>query len=114
MDIGEKLKKLRTGRNWTQAELARRSGIDQRNISRYETGAIRPTNKTLHRFSAAFQIPFEELILDEFQKGPAVQDPELLELFEEVSELPDPQRDAVKTVLTMIVRQNRIQQMLAS
>lgn len=112
MRIADRLKKLRTERNWTQAQLAERLGIDQRNISRYETAAIQPTNRTLQRFADTFEMSLEELLFAGGEQV-SVDDPELKQMFQEIASLPEAQRNAVKMVLEMICKQNRIQQMLA-
>ena len=43
-----------------------------------------------------------------------VNDPELARLFSEIVSMSEPDREAVKRVLTLVVRQSRIQQVLAS
>lgn len=42
-EFGEKLRSLREAKGWSQAELARRSGVRQANISRYEQGLREPS-----------------------------------------------------------------------
>lgn len=38
-EVGKRLSQLRTGRNLTQAELAKRAGVSKRSIERLEAGA---------------------------------------------------------------------------
>lgn len=113
MTTSEKIRKLRREKDWTQEELGQRVGIDKRNISRYETGNLNPSKKTLTKFASALGVNVEELQGEPSQPSLILEDPELLNLFREVATLPDKSRNAVKTVLAMIVKQNRIQQMVA-
>ncbi len=53
----ERVKTQRSIRGWTQAELARRTGIDQTNISSVEKGGSRIGQKRARVFAAAFDEP---------------------------------------------------------
>jgi transcriptional regulator with XRE-family HTH domain len=56
--IGDVVKQLREARGWTQAELARRLGLDQSQVNRLESGKSRnPTQKTLEALARAFELP---------------------------------------------------------
>lgn len=114
MTTSEKIRKLRRERDWTQDELGARVGIDKRNVSRYETGSLNPSKKTLAKFASALGVNVEELREEPSQPSLVLDDPELLNLFREIATLPDKSRNAVKTVLAMVVKQNRIQQMVTS
>lgn len=115
MTTSEKIRKLRREKDWTQEELGQRVGIDKRNVSRYETGSLNPSKKTLAKFAGALGVNVEELLAEApSQPSLALDDPELLNLFREIATLPDKSRNAVKTVLAMVVKQNRIQQMVTS
>ncbi len=113
--LGNKIRKLRVQRGWTQKELGLRAGIEGKNVSSYETGHLNPSARTLQRFAEALGVTAEDL-LAESPKEPAlaVEDPDLLELFREVSQLPEGERTNAKWFLSLIVKQHRLQQMIAS
>jgi len=113
--IGDKLRTLRKERGWTQKELEERTGVAQRNISSYEAGKLKPSARTLRRFADAFGLPVEEL-LGQATSEPALvlADPELLQMFREVAVLPEGDRQRLKWIISLAVKQNRIQQMVAS
>lgn len=52
-NIAMQVVELRERQGLTQAELAERCGIDQRDIGRVERGAANPTARTLQRIAAA-------------------------------------------------------------
>lgn len=60
--LGQKIKELRSQRDWTQNELAKRSGIDRGALASIETGkAKNPTTANLLKLARAFNIRPEEL-----------------------------------------------------
>ncbi len=47
-DLGELIRLIRWARGWSQAKLARRTGIDRGQINRYESGKDKPRPATFH------------------------------------------------------------------
>jgi predicted transcriptional regulator len=54
--IGMKVRKYREEKNWTQQELAEKSGLQQAQISRLEAGVHSPSHKTLEKIAKALNI----------------------------------------------------------
>jgi len=116
VEIGQKIKKLRKEKDWTQKELGKRTGIDYRNITKYETGAIKLSVKVLKRFADAFEISVDELIHDANEIRPEllIQDKELLRQFQEVEKLEEAEKQAVKIILDALVTKKQMQGLLSS
>jgi len=113
--IGERLKKLRKERGLTQKEVESITGIAQRNISSYESGKLKPAGRTLTRLAAALEVETKDLIGDApAEASLALADGELLGLFREVEKLPESDKSRIKWVISLAIRQNRIQEMMAS
>ena len=55
--LGEKVAAYRKKNNWTQLELAQRTGIARDHISRIETGRVKPKLKTIELLENVFNIP---------------------------------------------------------
>ncbi len=111
--LGERIRKLRRERDWTQKELAERVGVDYKNISNYEVGRLTPSKKTLQRLVGVFGLTIDELVGDELREPSLViEDPELLNLFRELSAMPEADRAHLKWMLAAIVRQKRMQEMM--
>jgi len=51
-------RRLRRLRGWTQEQLAEAAGMQQGRISRYETGEMVPSRKSLERLAAAAGVAF--------------------------------------------------------
>lgn len=111
MTTGQRIRKLRRDRDWTQAELGERSGVYFRNISRYESDRLKPGVKILQRLAVAFEVSVEEL-MDRQEAGPLdtpLQDRELLRYFQAVEQMDDEDRAAVKRLLQAMVIKQQVQ-----
>jgi len=56
------LRELRTGRHWSQEQLAELSGLNLRTIQRLESGA-KISTESLRALAAVFEVPAERLLL---------------------------------------------------
>lgn len=114
MTVGEKIRKLRIERDWTQKELGAVTGLGN-NVSSYENGHLKPSLKTLKKFADAFEMTVEELAAVDV-KAPAQEfrDPELLTLLRDLNALPEAEIQKAKWFLSLLVKQHRLQQMIAS
>lgn len=66
MNFAQKLKDLRTDKNLTQEELANKSGISLKTISRYELGETLPrTKKYYEKLANALDIDIDYFLSDE-------------------------------------------------
>ncbi len=57
----DELRRLRQGRGWTQAKLAVESGVDPSTVNQIETGARRPTTRTLDKLATALEVEVADL-----------------------------------------------------
>ncbi len=65
MNFGEKVKKLRTEKGWSQAELGRRIGKTQRTIVGYETGASYPRKREVYsQLAGLFDVDVNYLLTE--------------------------------------------------
>lgn len=115
MTIGERLKRLRLQRGWTQDELATQAGMNGRHISRYENDRLEPPRRSVRRLAEALEVPIEALLQDApaFPMADLIPDPELLEQFRVLARMNDEDRQAVKHVLSMVVMKQQMQEMVA-
>ena len=65
--FGQRVKKLRDERGWTQQELADRAGLTNDTISNYERGkrGALPPLRTVQAIARAFEVPLSDLLDDE-------------------------------------------------
>ena len=62
--LGERLRRLRTARGRSQAELAKRAGIARISVARIEAGHQSPRYETLEKLAKGLGVPMESLLLD--------------------------------------------------
>lgn len=68
--FGEKLKRLRKNKNYTQEQLAELIDIDPRNLSRIEVGLSFVKAETLEKILSALDVTTEELFSNDHIKSP--------------------------------------------
>ncbi len=61
ISIGKRIRELRKNKNWTQAVLAEKSGIEPSNISHIERGATKLSLPTLINIANALETTLDEL-----------------------------------------------------
>lgn len=62
VNFGEKLKKLRTGQNLTQQQLAARLGVQKSVVSYYESGERSPSTDVLIKLASVFHTTVDYLL----------------------------------------------------
>jgi hypothetical protein len=60
--IGARVRAERNARDWSLAELSRRTGIHAPNLSRIENAKHRPSLQTVERLASAFGVPVADLV----------------------------------------------------
>jgi len=63
MTLGEKLKELRTEKNWKQETIAKKIGADNRQISLYENDKIIPAIETIVKFAQEYNVSIDYLLI---------------------------------------------------
>ena len=87
--LGDKLKKLRLDRNFTQGQLAYMMGLATSAISSYESCARRPSYEILVKYARIFHVSTDFLL------GLEKQD------YLDLSDLSDTEKEAVMQVITV-------------
>jgi transcriptional regulator with XRE-family HTH domain len=64
MIIGDRLRELREHNQFTQGEVAKRTGLLKPYVSRVENGHSVPAIETLEKFARALEVPMYQLFLD--------------------------------------------------
>jgi len=109
--IGQRIRELRKKHYWTQRELGAKAGIEPKNIGGYESGRLKPSRKTLEKFAQALEVSVEELIASDARadRSTAPDDAEVMELVREMHTLPESERVHLKWMISVAVRQHKIQ-----
>ena len=62
LDLGQKVRRLRESRDWSQAELARRTGVTKSAISTYELDMRTPSADVVRAFAKVFGVSADYLL----------------------------------------------------
>jgi len=81
--LAEKIKELRVAREWTQHELAERSGVTRESVASIETGKIKnPSAEIFIKLAQAFNVPPEAL----YQAAGYIKDAQLTQAHQRTPE----------------------------
>lgn len=87
----------------TQRAVAAKAGIDSTRMSKYETGEHEPPLKTLLKLSQVLDVPLDFLVREP-SAGPAgLEDPRLIERFQQVEALDLRDREAAVDLLDILL-----------
>lgn len=68
MSIGDNIKKMRNSKDWTQRELAEKSGVTRESIGNYERGDRVPPADILNKIVAALNCNYWDLVYPEEER----------------------------------------------
>jgi transcriptional regulator with XRE-family HTH domain len=108
MNLGDKIKKLRKERKWSQAELAEKLNIHVTHVSRIETERFTPSLDLLKKLAGVFEVTTDYLVFEDMENiGPVnFKDKSLYEKMKLLDELEEKDRDVIHGVIdTFLVKQ---------
>ena len=111
MSIGDKIKRLRQDKNWSQEQLAQKIDVSRRFIGVYETSKSLPSAATLQKLAEVFGVSVDYLLSDDQTKNLAtvpIIDKTLLEYFEEIQHMNPSDQQAIKTLLEAMIIKNKM------
>lgn len=104
MAIAEKIKKIRTERKMSQADLAKKIGVNARMISLYESGKSIPSMETVQKLAALFGVTTDYLFHDGpvDYEGMEIKDKSLIPVFEEIDQMNEREKEAIKVFVEAV------------
>lgn len=114
MAIGDRIRRLRQDRRWTQAELGEKLDVQQKQVSAYERGVNIPSTEVLIKLAEVFNVTLDYLAF-EAEGQPArvnIQDRELLRRFESVDKLAEQDKDLAKEILDLLILKHKFRQLV--
>lgn len=113
INIGERIKELRTAKKLTQSELAANVGLTYIQIGRYETQKSAPSSDVLQKLAQALDTTTDFLMMGSQDEVVSAQlaDKELLKQFKQVELLSPEDKHLVKTFIDAFVTKRHIQEL---
>ena len=114
MNFNNKIKRLRQEKNWSQDKLAQKIGVTRILIGKYERGQTVPSADTLQKLAEIFGVSIDYLLSDETKNLATVgiKDQSLLQYFEEIDQMNEEEKKAVKFILEAVVLKHRMKKMM--
>lgn len=114
MSIAEKIKTLRKEKKWSQDDLSKAISVHTKHISRYENGKASPGPEILKKMADAFGVSTDYLIYEDVPRNGKIKidDPELLEHFERISQLGEEDKSTIKNVIKAMIMKNEMERVI--
>jgi transcriptional regulator with XRE-family HTH domain len=112
MTIGDRIKELRTSKNFTQSALAEQVGLSYIQIGRYEKGKSKPSSRALQQLAEALDTTTDYIMNGGTEQVQAqLADRELLRQFQEVEQMPERDKSIVKELIDAFLTKRKVQQL---
>jgi transcriptional regulator with XRE-family HTH domain len=113
MALGNRIKQLRQQRGWSQAQLAKKLTVHQKQISGYERDIHSPSIELLARLAELFNVSLDYLAFDNREEKNIIPiaDRELMQVVQQIDQLSAEDRATVKAVLNTFIVKNRFQRL---
>jgi transcriptional regulator with XRE-family HTH domain len=117
MALGTRIRRLRQERDWSQAQLAKKLSVHQKQISGYERDVHVPSTELLIRLAELFDVSLDFLAFEDredLKGGAQISDRELLEKLEEIDKLSESDKTTVKAILDTFIAKSRFQRLASA
>ena len=110
MTFGEKLKKLRKEKEWTQNDLGNKINMHERIISKYELNQVKPTSDVIVKIARAFKVSTDYLLFNEeteIKPSTYLKNGKLIELFEELEKMTAKDQETIISLFDAYISKNK-------
>jgi len=113
MSFHQKIKELRTEKNWKQDTLAKEIGIELRQISLWENSKASPSIETIVKISQVFNVSIDYLLIDDYPRKPLYfKDISYLNKFNDMQGLTQVEKESLFNIIDSLIYKNKIQSAL--
>ena len=104
MEINKIIADLRKEKDWSQADLANKTGISQVMVGKYERGDASPSIEVAKKIADAFEVSLDFLV----GKGlNATFDKKTMQRIEDIQKLDDITQDMLFNLIDTVIRDNK-------
>ena len=111
--LGEKIKRLRQERGWSQGQLAQKLKIHQKQISKYERGLHVPSVEVLVQIASIFNVSLDYMTFEDSEDTSQIQiaDRELIQRLNEINHFSEQDKTTLKALLDIFITKSRFQRL---
>jgi transcriptional regulator with XRE-family HTH domain len=112
--LGEKIKKLRKDRKWSQGQLAEMLGVHVTHVSRIETGRYAPSLELLKKLAETLDVTTDFLLYESTsdQGSVMLEDKSLYERMKLIEELEERDRAVILGVIEAFLTKHHMREVL--
>jgi len=114
MNIGDRIKQIRTSKKLSQKELALSIGIDQGQYSRMENGKVEPTLSSLEKIAEALSIKIAELFDENEPIDVNSYDKSIVERLRLLDQLEETEKASIFNIIDMAITKKRLKDTLSN
>lgn len=104
--FGQRVKKLRKQKGWTQKELGNRIGVTYTQLNKYEGGTNAPPLDKLQALASALETSIDYLVTGQLGEEVPLHNTRLIQRFRELESFdPEDQETVIKLIDAMIAKQ---------
>ena len=111
VSFGKKLRECREAKNLSQQDLAKKIGSVHTVIGRYERDEMKPSIDVVKNLAEVLETTVGYLLGEEKERD-LLKDPAMLKRFNDISLLPDKDKECVFTLLDAFIAKNKMQAIL--
>lgn len=101
--IADKIKLLRKQNKWTQEDLAKKLGIKQPQLNRWETGDFQPSLNILKKMSKIFNVSIDALVFDDKDLNKlTLEDKSILDKLKGIGKLNEKEKEMVLNLINTL------------
>lgn len=114
MNIGNRIKQIRTSKKLSQKELALSIGIDQGQYSRMENSKVEPTLSSLEKIAEALDIKITELFDENEPIDVNSYDKSIVERLRLLDQLEETEKTSIFNIIDMAISKKRLEDVLSN
>jgi len=109
MTLGEKLKELRTEKNWKQDTIANDISTDKRTISLYENDKMSPSIEVIAKIAQVYNVSIDYLLINDYPKRPLyLKDNSIVDKLQYFESLTHQEKEAIFLMVEGLAFKNKI------
>jgi transcriptional regulator with XRE-family HTH domain len=115
VSFGEKIKKLRLEKGWSQDLLGEKVGVHGRHVGKYEKDKVMPNAETAVQLARAFEVSTDYLLMDEEEDKVSfkeINDTELKHSFESIDQMDSSDKETVKIFLDAFIKKKKFEDLM--
>ncbi|OHD08962.1 MAG: hypothetical protein A2Z98_15760 [Spirochaetes bacterium GWB1_27_13] len=114
MTFAQKIKELRTEKNWKQETLAKEIGTDVRQVSLYENDKTSPSIETVVKIAQTFNVSIDYLLIEDYPRRPLIlNDNSVIDKIQNIELLTQEEKDAIYRIIDGLAYKNKLKSVIS-